>query len=217
MDIIRKAMGDTWKGQLKAVFSLVAGTIVALLALHLWKGTQVAVEEIPYALTGLAGAIGALVLLFLWNLIAAPYRLQRARADNFESELADLKRASAKEISDLRQASTEEIADLRQASEEARSPKARIRSILEEINPGILHSVDGGENDLYVVASEAKFHRLLEETDNPRGRQLVRAIRNHGIDLGHNSRMRDGDPFRDAVTAGTKHHFTLEVQDALRS
>ena len=74
---IKRAFYDTLKSQLTAVAMLLCGAILGLLYLRVFEGEKVARDEIPYIEAGIFGAVSALILLFIWNLICAPYRIER--------------------------------------------------------------------------------------------------------------------------------------------
>lgn len=56
-----------------------------------------AFEEIPYVSGGVIGAVGALCLLFLWNLACAPYRIEHDKVLVLEAENTKLREAAAQE------------------------------------------------------------------------------------------------------------------------
>ena len=206
MGVFHKAWCDTlgffeWRPRLAILPLLLA--FGALIHSRWAERPDQPLEEIMIWLTySFVPVVAFAVLIFLWNLAAAPYRLERQARQKAEGTISDL---------------GTKVTDLHAQLEETKSSKAKIRAALDAINPAILASIDTGGNGLYIVASELKFHRLLEECDNPRGRQLVAGISQHGIDMGHQNSMREGDPFRDSVVYGTKHHFTLTVHDALKA
>lgn len=88
MIYIKRAWLDTLKGQFQAIFVLVVGGVLALVYLHQTEGKSVAVEEVPYFWGALFGALGALLLLFLWNLACSPYRIERDEHNRTKEKLA---------------------------------------------------------------------------------------------------------------------------------
>jgi hypothetical protein len=79
MEFLNRAILDTFSGKMRAGFLAILGAIFAFVFLWYWKGSTVAFDEIPFILTGIAGGIGALAVLFLWNLACAPYRIEKER------------------------------------------------------------------------------------------------------------------------------------------
>jgi len=79
------------------MFFIFGGAILSFSTVWLWKGQSEALTEAPSIMTGLAGAIGPIVLLFLWNLICAPYRIEASNRILAEQErdtaVADLENA----------------------------------------------------------------------------------------------------------------------------
>ncbi|HBZ43427.1 MAG TPA: hypothetical protein DEO85_05065 [Maritimibacter sp.] len=96
---LKRAFKDTLNGQGQALFVLVVGGIIGLAFLYFTHGRVMALEEVPYFWAAVAGALGALLLLFLWNLACTPYRIQKERADLAESEVVRLE-AAGRSISD---------------------------------------------------------------------------------------------------------------------
>jgi len=62
---------------MRSAFLLAAGAVFSFGAIRLVLGSKDAMLEIPYIMAGIAGAVGPILLLFLWNLICAPYRSER--------------------------------------------------------------------------------------------------------------------------------------------
>lgn len=77
MKILKRALFDTFSGQMVALGVLVIGGLLSLAYLFVIESPTVAAEEIPYVSGAIFGAFGALFLLFLWNLACAPYRIER--------------------------------------------------------------------------------------------------------------------------------------------
>jgi hypothetical protein len=88
----RRAWDDTWPffGSPKSLFiggplAFAAGSLV-----HIYKnGWSAVMDEFSIWLSyGLSGLAGAAAVVFLYNLVIAPYRIQRDRAEAAESQLA---------------------------------------------------------------------------------------------------------------------------------
>jgi hypothetical protein len=79
------------KGQFVALIVLVVGGLLSLGYLYVTESPDVAFEEIPYFSGALFGAVGALLLFFLWNLACAPYRIERDARLALEIENTELK------------------------------------------------------------------------------------------------------------------------------
>ena len=90
--IFKRAFHDTFSGQLTALFILVSGGLLSIGFLYFALGRAEAVEEVPYVQGAILGAIGSLMLLFLWNLACAPFRIERDRRIALESENLKLKK-----------------------------------------------------------------------------------------------------------------------------
>lgn len=84
-----RAIQDTRSHLKELAFTAVTG-FAGLVVLYYWQGTNMALSEAPFYVVGLTGALIGVAILFLWNLAAAPYRIQRERADEAEQKLADL-------------------------------------------------------------------------------------------------------------------------------
>lgn len=145
------------------------------------------------------------LLIFIWNMILAPYRIEkdaRLESDGISKDKIELL--------------SEKNLHLQSTVDASNSPKGKIRSILASINPSILNDVDNGNDRIYIVATVAKFQALVDACDNPKGRQLCAKIAEHGQDSGSNSRMGGGgEPHRDSSDIGWKTHFTLYPLPAL--
>lgn len=51
-----------------------------------------AADEVIYIAAGAIGALGAILLFFLWNIACAPYRLERESHDKTKAKMADLEK-----------------------------------------------------------------------------------------------------------------------------
>lgn len=91
VSVFKRAWKDTLHGQIVALFIFMAGGGLSLVFLYIWSGREVALGEIAYVLAAFFGAIGALALLFLWNLVCAPYRMERDAHAATATELEQLK------------------------------------------------------------------------------------------------------------------------------
>ena len=88
--ILARAISDTFSGKMRAAILAIAATIISISLLYYWKGKNVALEELSFSFVGAAGAFGALVLLFLWNLIMAPYRIMDEKVSLLEAQREEL-------------------------------------------------------------------------------------------------------------------------------
>lgn len=77
MKALRRAIRDTKNGQIQALFGVTIGGLIGLAYLYFDQGRAEAMAEVPYWEAAVFGSLGALVLLFLWNLACAPYRIER--------------------------------------------------------------------------------------------------------------------------------------------
>lgn len=89
--IIKRAIKDTFEGQLTALYFLVFGGLFGLVYLYFREGQKLALDEIIFYEAAIAGAVLALVLFFVGNLCAAPFRIERDKRIALEAQLADLK------------------------------------------------------------------------------------------------------------------------------
>lgn len=94
MYIWKRALTDTI-GHIKTLLGAAFTGVASLVALYYWKGHDMTIAEIPYVVVGLIGALSGVAFLFIWNLLAAPCKIQRERADNAESRLAELESETA--------------------------------------------------------------------------------------------------------------------------
>ena len=88
--ILARAISDTFSGKILAAIIAIAGTTITISFLYYWKGKNVALEELSFSVAGAAGAFGALVLLFLLNLIRAPYKIKDEKISSLETQLEEL-------------------------------------------------------------------------------------------------------------------------------
>lgn len=82
----------TTRGHITAlVLAAIAGgfSIIVLSAL---RGREAAMDEWDYLVAGLIGSCGAVLLTFLWNLVCAPYRLEREAHAGTRVELENVRR-----------------------------------------------------------------------------------------------------------------------------
>jgi hypothetical protein len=86
-----RAIADTRAqlGGLSGIFMLSAGAILSWLLLGWFGGAQAMTEAAPSLLAGLSGAIICAMLLFAFNLIAAPARIARERIVELERDGRD--------------------------------------------------------------------------------------------------------------------------------
>lgn len=68
-----------------------AGAILSIALLYLWEGREMAVDELPFVITGICGAFGAVFLLFLFNLWQAPARIERDKHHKTKAELEQMR------------------------------------------------------------------------------------------------------------------------------
>lgn len=91
MNYLKHALQDTWKGQGKALFVLIVGGLIGLAYLWWDQGREEAVAEVPYWEAAVFGSLGSLVLLFCWNLVCAPYRIEKEARLRAEGEAEKLR------------------------------------------------------------------------------------------------------------------------------
>jgi|GEM_PF-4084783 len=86
---IKSAWLDTWRqlGSASGVFLLISGPVIALLALYFLYGRNEAVEELNPFIAGFAGLGVSVFAIFIWNLLSAPYRLEKKRADQADERI----------------------------------------------------------------------------------------------------------------------------------
>lgn len=87
MKILKRAWSDTFSGQYQALFTLVVGGLFGLVYLYFDQGVGDAVAEVPYWEAAVFGSVGALSLLFVFNLICAPYRIERDEHEKTKAQL----------------------------------------------------------------------------------------------------------------------------------
>ena len=75
--ILKKALSGTFKWQWEPFVGVFFGSSIAWGYLYHTEGKQVAFEEVPFLIATIVGGAGSLFTIFLWNLICAPYRLER--------------------------------------------------------------------------------------------------------------------------------------------
>ena len=93
MKIFSHAIHDTFDGRmLRSIFLISGGAIASWLAVYFFLGGKEAVLELPFIYAGIIGAIAPLTLLFIWNLVCAPYRIEREGRLVAQSEVNKLKR-----------------------------------------------------------------------------------------------------------------------------
>lgn len=80
MKALKRALHDTFDGRFfRSAFLLIGGACFSFGAIFLMLGGKEAMLEMPYIFAGLAGTIGPILMLFLYNLVCAPYRIERDR------------------------------------------------------------------------------------------------------------------------------------------
>lgn len=89
MKYLRHALRQTTSHLLKLIGASFSASL-ALIALYFWKGHELAMEEIPFAVTALSGPIIGAVLYFLWNLICSPYQILKSERDQLVVRVAEL-------------------------------------------------------------------------------------------------------------------------------
>lgn len=89
MSAIRRAIQDTFENRfLRSLFLVVCGAVISFLVVRRLLGEKEAMLELPYIYAGIAGAVGPLGLLFLWNLACAPFRIERDAHEETKRKLA---------------------------------------------------------------------------------------------------------------------------------
>lgn len=92
MRSISRAVADTRDqlGRWSGIFLVAAGPLLGLLAHSYLFGREDMMGEVNPIISALAGLCLAVLLLFFWNLLAAPYRIERDRADSADKLNAEL-------------------------------------------------------------------------------------------------------------------------------
>lgn len=88
-----KSLFRAYKDTKESFWSLVSAIFTGLLtlfAIYLYTGKQEAFSEAKPLIFTIIGASAGVVLFFLWNLMAAPYRIQKDRAENAEVRIAEM-------------------------------------------------------------------------------------------------------------------------------
>ncbi|MEM7598141.1 MAG: hypothetical protein AAF382_10630 [Pseudomonadota bacterium] len=85
MKALQHALRETINGQVKALFIVVVGGAIGLGYLYFDQGREEVIAEIPFWEAAILGALGALLLLFLWNLAWAPFQMKR-KAQRLEAQ-----------------------------------------------------------------------------------------------------------------------------------
>lgn len=92
MKYLRRAYHDTFEGHLvRTIFLVGLGAAITFYVVYLTLGGKEAMLELPYIFAGMAGTLGPLLFLFLWNLACAPYRIERDARIEAENKLSELK------------------------------------------------------------------------------------------------------------------------------
>lgn len=91
MRILRRAIADTFSKRLGQLVSAATAGLAGWLYLYFQHGEDFAVAELPFMIGAIVGTATFVAVLFLWNLAAAPYRIERDRADALEGENANLR------------------------------------------------------------------------------------------------------------------------------
>lgn len=83
-----RAWRSTWSSWGHPVLLGAIGAGLAFPVEYLLRGRDAAMSLAHGALIALIGGLGGLIVLFLWNLACAPYRIERDRRKELEAELA---------------------------------------------------------------------------------------------------------------------------------
>lgn len=155
MKILKRAFRDTIS-HLKTLLTAIFAGIVSLIALYYWKGDRMAYEEIAFVVVGVIGAACGVLVIFLWNLLAAPYRIEKERADAAEARVAELKSGT-----ELPNTVLQSLSDKQEENEQLKQTLIDLSSIFEQyqrlLNATFLFSEFKGtslrQEDIGIVAS----------------------------------------------------------------
>ncbi|THV13716.1 hypothetical protein [Rhizobium rhizophilum] len=161
MIFIRRAFSDTVSHIWALILAAFTGC-ASLVALFLWKGQQSAVEEMPGVVVGLIGTVCGVLLIFAWNVIAAPYRIQKDRADALAEECGALE----KELSSLLAsgqvptAVLKSLSEIQERRDELDSRLGAIAALIEQfrrllsaaVNYGHFRQTDLRADDVTLIA-----------------------------------------------------------------
>lgn len=87
--IIKRAIKDTFKGQFTALYFLVCGGLFGLVYLYFREGQKLALDEVIFYEAAIAGAVASLALFFIFNLCAAPFRIERDAHEATKKKLSE--------------------------------------------------------------------------------------------------------------------------------
>ena len=88
--ILKRAIQDTFSGVVRPTVVACLGFVLAFGGYTKVLGWQAAVDELQLWLISAAGSVGAILLLFVVNLICAPFRNERDRHNETKAKLAAL-------------------------------------------------------------------------------------------------------------------------------
>ncbi|MDP3738731.1 MAG: hypothetical protein Q8R02_15155 [Hyphomonadaceae bacterium] len=135
------ACRETWKKRAGSFFVALVG-IGVVLAFRWPQPGDTVTEHVTTALLGLAGSFGALFAIFLWNLALAPYRIERDRRKDLESEVSKLA--------------------VKPAASAAPYPTMRVRDLFFHIRPDLLES-KGGKIGLWEVGVWQQVEQMFRD------------------------------------------------------
>src|SRR5688500_16454869 len=92
MTILRRALADTFSGVWKPGIVGILGFGITFYLVLQDAGWDAAVAEAELWIFSAIGSLGALLLLFAWNLVCTPYRIEREKNQSAVSEIASLKK-----------------------------------------------------------------------------------------------------------------------------
>lgn len=175
--------------------------------------------EVPFYEAAIIGAVGTLVLLFLWNLACAPYRLERDKKVQAERQISDLaaKIVNLEKMS-LPRSSTPLSLNLKEYDSETRT--SLIRSVID-IGQSIREKgADADDLKARVNALTKQWDHLPNDYRTSALTRLYAEVCFHAIDAREHLLGRGmlGLYFCDPVTSdvfGMLHEVTNQVVNAL--
>ncbi len=96
MNILSRTFSDTFSKRLGQLFSASVAGLVGWLYLYFAHGEDFALSELPFVIGAIVGTATFVVVLFVWNLACAPYRIEKDKVVDLEKRLESAVKAIAK-------------------------------------------------------------------------------------------------------------------------